>query len=149
MPYNLLFVCQLFAFGIISYVLIFTAVRTSDITTLITFVEWLMKQGSSVCLPARLVLFLQETVCSTFWLSSTGHHFRSASGYARKLSPVSDSATTRIRSESYTEIIATWWLNFVSDRSTNGNEMKCITKDKLLLGAFWILRKLLVTVNSE
>lgn len=149
MPCNLLFVCQLLAFGITSYVLIFTAVRTSDLTTPITFVEWLMKQDISVCCPARLVLFLQETVCSTFWLSSTGHHFRSASGYATKLSPVSDSATTRIRSESYTEIIATWRFNFASERSTNGNKMNCMTKDKLLLGALWILWTLLVTVNSE
>jgi hypothetical protein len=148
MPCNLLFVCQLLAFGVISYVLIFTAVRTSDLTTLITFVEWLLQQDNSVYFPARLVLFLQETVCSTFWRSSTGHHFRSASVYARKLSPVSDSATTRICTESYTEIIAKWRFNSASERSTSGNKMNCMTKDKLLFGALWILRKLLVTVNS-
>lgn len=148
MPCNLLIVCQLLAFGVISYVLIFMAVSTSDLTTLITFVEWLMKQDNSVCFPARLLLLLQGTVRSMFWLLSTGHHFRSASGYARKLSLVSDSATTWICSESYTEIIATWRFNSASERSTNGNKMNCMTKDKLLFGALWILRKLLVTVNS-
>jgi hypothetical protein len=148
MPYNLLFVYQLLAFGVISYVLIFTAVRTSDLRYIITFVEWLLKQDNSVYFPSRLVLFLQETVSSTFWLSSTGHHFRSASGYARKLSFISGSATTRIRSESYTEIITTWRFNSASERSTNGNKMNCMTQDELLLGALWILRKLLVTVNS-
>jgi len=41
-------------------------VITSNLTTLITFVEWLLKQDNSVYFPGRLVLFLQETVCSTF-----------------------------------------------------------------------------------
>jgi len=62
MPHSLLFVYQLPAFGVISHVLIFAAVRTSDLTTLITFVERLLKRDNSVYFPARLILLLQQTM---------------------------------------------------------------------------------------
>jgi hypothetical protein len=74
--------------------------------------------------------------------------FQISEWICRKLSLISDSATTQICSENYTEIIARWRFNSASERSTNDNKLNCMTKDKLLLGALWILRKVLVTVNT-